>query len=174
MDGFYQRLGPKKSHKIRLAVMDMWKALCTSTLKPGHVPKAAILFDRFHILRHLGEALDKVRTSEYVRLSGQDRAYSKGQKYTVLSHRENLTLNGRKALKKLLIANTRPNTAYPLKESFGQLWDDERKGWARRFFDYWKTSLKRRRLGLYEAVAKMIERHWDGIAACCKPEHRWL
>lgn len=64
MDGFYQWLGPKKSHKIRLAVMDMWKAFRTSTLKPDHAPKAAILFDTFHILRHLGAALDQVRKSE--------------------------------------------------------------------------------------------------------------
>ena len=94
MDGFYQWLGPKKSRKIRLAVMDMWKAFRTSTLKPDHAPKAAILFDKFHILRHLGEALDTVRKSEYARLSGEDRRFIKGHKYALLSHRENLTLDG--------------------------------------------------------------------------------
>ncbi|MGH9623907.1 MAG: transposase, partial [Bryobacteraceae bacterium] len=57
-----------------------------------NAPQAAILFDKFHIIRHLGEALDKVRKSEYYRLSGRDRRYIKGQKYTLLSHRENLTL----------------------------------------------------------------------------------
>ena len=172
MDGFYRWLGPKKNRKIRLAVMDMWKAFRTSTLQPDHAPKAAILFDKFHVLRHLGEALDKVRKSEYARLSGQERAYIKGQKYTLLSHRENLTLDGRKALKKLLRANKRLNTAYLLKESFGQLWDYEKEGWARRFFDNWKASLKWQRLVPYEEFAAMIERHWDGIAAYCKPENK--
>jgi hypothetical protein len=38
-------------------------------------------------------------------------------------------------LKALLAANKRLNTAYLLKESFGQLWSYEREGWARRFFD---------------------------------------
>lgn len=113
-----------------------------------------------------------MRKSEYARLSGQERAYITGQKYTLLSHRENLALDGRKALKKLLSANTRLHTAYLLKESFGQLWDYERDGWARRFFDNWKTSLKWQRLGPYEAFAKMIKRHWDGIAAYCKPENK--
>ena len=49
-------------------------------------------------MRHLNEALDKVRKSEYARLTGKDRKFIKGQKYTLLSHRENLTTDGRKAL----------------------------------------------------------------------------
>ena len=57
-----------------------------------HAPQAAILFDKFHVMRHLGEALDKVRKSEYARLGGKDRRFIKGQKYTLLSRRENLTL----------------------------------------------------------------------------------
>lgn len=38
--------------------------------------QAAILFDKLHIMRHLREALDKVRKSEYARLSGKDRCPS--------------------------------------------------------------------------------------------------
>jgi transposase len=53
----------------------------------------------------------------------------------LLSRRENLTLDGKRALKTLLAANKRLNTAYLLKESFGQLWSYEREGWARRFFE---------------------------------------
>ncbi len=64
LDGFSQGLGPKKSHKIRLAVIDMWLAFRTSTLQPEHAPQAAILFDTFHVMRHLGEALDTVRKRE--------------------------------------------------------------------------------------------------------------
>ena len=87
MDQFYQWLGPKKSKRIRLAVMDMWKPFKNSTLKPEHAPQAKILFDKFHVMRHLGEALDKVRKSEYARLTGKGRSFIKGQKYTLLSHR---------------------------------------------------------------------------------------
>ncbi|MCA9419477.1 MAG: ISL3 family transposase [Nitrospira sp.] len=172
MDQFYQWLGPKKRKRIRLAVMDMWKAFRTSTLKSDHAPRAAILFDKFHILRHLGEARDKVRKSEYARLTGQARAYSKVQKYTLLSHRQNLTLDGRKALKQLLLANKRLNTAYLLKESLGQLWDYQKEGWARKYFENWKASLKCQRLAPYEAFAEMIDRHWDGIAAYCRAENK--
>ena len=72
------------------------------------------------MIRHLGDALDKVRKMEYARLSGKDRSYIKGQKDTLLSNRQNLTLDGQKSLKKLLKANKRLNAAYLLKESFGQ------------------------------------------------------
>jgi transposase len=172
MDLFYAWLGPVKSKGIRLAVMDMWKAFRNSTLKPDHAPHASILFDKFHVMRHLGEALDKIRKSEYARLAGKDRRFIKGQKYTLLSHRENLTLDGRRALKKLLAASRRLNTAYLLKESFGQLWDYRREAWARRFFENWKAALRWQRLEPYEKFARMIERHWDGIAAYCRPENK--
>jgi transposase len=170
LDMFYNSLGSKKSKKIELAVMDMWKAFEKSTKK--NVPQTAILYDKFHVMRHLGDALDKIRKIEYARLPGKDRSYIKGQKYTLLSNRENLSLDGRKALKKLLGANKRLNTAYVLRESFGQLWSYQTEGWARRFFDNWKESLKWQRLEPYEKFAAMIERHWDGIAAYSKPEHK--
>ena len=153
-----------------MAVMDMWKPFRNVTNE--RAPQAAILFDKFHVMRHLGKALDEVRKSEYRRLSGQDRSYIKGQKYTLLSHRENLTPAGRQNLRKLLAANKRLNTAYLLKESFGQLWDYRREPWARRFFENWRAALKWQRLKPYEKFADMIDRHWDGIAAYCRPENK--
>jgi len=170
MSQFYTWLGERKSSRLRLAVMDMWKPFRLAT--QAQAPQAAVLFDKFHVMRHLGEAVDEVRKSEYRRLADRDRRYIKGQKYTLLSRRENLTLAGRKALKTLLAANKRLNTAYLLKESFGQLWSYEREGWARRFFDNWRSSLKWQRLKPYEKFAAMIDRHWDGIAAYCRPENK--
>lgn len=170
MSQFYQWLGARKSQGVRLAVMDMWKPFRTATER--HAPAAAILFDKFHVMRHLGQALDTVRKSEYARLSGRQRRFIKGQKYTLLSNRANLTVEGRQALKTLLAANKRLHTAYLLKESFGQLWSYEREGWARRFFENWRAALKWQRLKPYEKFAEMIDRHWDGIAAYCKPENK--
>jgi len=172
MDEFFKSLGPSVSKSIRLAVMDMWKPFRTSTLKAEHAPQARILFDKFHVVRHLGDALDQVRKSEYKRLTGTGRRFIKGQKYTLLSRRENLTHQGRQSLKLLLKANKRLNTAYLLKESFVQLWDYQTEGWARRFFENWRDALKWQRLKPYEKFAKMIDRHWDGIAAYCKPENK--
>jgi len=170
MDLFFQEWGESKTRKIRLAVMDMWKPFRKSTLK--NRPDTAILFDKFHVMKHLGDALDKVRKSEYGRLSGEERTYIKGQKFTLLSRKANLSLDGKRSLKKLLKANQRLSKAYLLKETFGQLWSYDREGWARKFFDNWKASLKWQRLPSFEKFAAMIEKHWDGIVAYCRPENK--
>lgn len=170
LDRFYQWLGSKKSQKIELAVMDMWKAFRNSTAK--NAPQAGILFDKFHVMRHLNEALDKVRKREYARLTGRSREYIKGQKYMLLSRWEHLNSDGRESLKKLLKANKRLHTAYLLKESFGQLWGYKREGWARRFFENWRCALKWQRLKPYGEFAEMIDRHWNGIAAFCQLENK--
>ena len=164
MDAFYEWLGPKKSRKIKLAVMDMWRPFATSLRKEGHAPGAVILFDKFHVMRHLGDALDEVRRSEYHRLSGKDRSFIKGQRYTLLSNRENLTQEGRESLKKLLAANKRLQVAYLLKESFDRLWTYKSEAWMRKFFDNWKDSLKWQRLDPFVKFAAMVERNWNGLA----------
>ena len=170
MGAFYEWLTERKSRGIELAVMDMWKPFRDATR--SHAPQAAILFDKFHIMRHLGEALDKVRKSEYARVSGKDRRFIKGQKYTLLSRGENLTLEGRLALKKLLAVNKRLNTAYLLKESFGQLFSYQNATWARRFFSNWCASLRWQRLKPFQKFAQLIERHWSGIAAYCEASNK--
>ena len=170
MDQFFAWLGPKKSARIELAVMDMWRPFRTSA--QSNVPGVRIVFDKFHIMRHLGDALDEVRRSEYRRLAGKDRSYINGSRYVLLSNRENLSLDGRRALQKLLSANKRLNTAYLLKESFGQLWEYRTERGARAFFERWQDSLKWQRLEPYRKFAAMIERHWDGIASYCDPENK--
>jgi len=170
MDQFYAFLGEETAKEIRLAVMDMWKPFRKST--KAKAPQAAILFDKFHVIRHLGEALDKIRKSEYKRVTGAKKKFIKGQKYVLLSHKENLTAESKRSLKLLLKANKRLHTAYLLKESFDQLWDYNTEGWARRFFENWKAQLKWQRLKPFEKFAAMVERHWDGIAAYCEPENK--
>jgi transposase len=172
LDAFYAWLGPEKSKEIRLAVMDMWKAFRSSTRKPQNAPQATILYDKFHVLRHLHEALDKVRKREYGRLSGPGRRFIKGQRFALLSRWRNLTLSGKRGLRLLFNANKRLYTAYLLKESFEQLWDYEVAGWARRFFENWRDSLRWQRLKPYEKFAAMIEAHWDGIVAHCPLENK--
>jgi transposase len=176
----------RKGHSYRIVVSDLLRkrpiwfggadrseaSMATFYETLGARKSAAILFDKFHVMRHLGDALDTVRKAEYARLSGKDRSYIKGQKYTLLSSRENLSLDGRDALARLLAANKRLNTAYLLKERFGQLWDYRSEAWARKFFEQWKSSLRWQRLPSFVKFAEMIERHWDGIAAYCRPENK--
>lgn len=170
MKEFYDWIGVEKCKKIRLAVMDMWKAFENAAQK--HIRQSAILYDKFHVMRHLNEALDKIRKEEYARLSGEERSFIKGQKYNLLSRKEHLELPAKRSLKLLLSKNKRLYTAYILKESFEQLWEYTYEGSARKFFDNWKESLKWQRLKPYKEFVGLIDRHWDGIAAYCRPENK--
>ena len=167
---FFAQVGEKKRRGIRLAVMDMWKPFENATTV--HAPQAGRLYDKFHALRHLGEAMDHVRRSEYARLTGEGRTFVKGQRYTLLAHRANLTLAGKRSLRILLKANKRLNTAYLLKEAFGQLWEYRRETWARKFFDNWCAALEGQGLVPFEQFATMIDKHWEGIAAYWRPENK--
>jgi transposase len=170
MDLFYASIPLEKREKIRLVVMDMWKAFRNSAARM--VPNARIVFDKFHILRHLGTAIDKVRKSEYYRLQGENRRYIKGQKYTLLTNRENLTQEGRASLELLFKVNRRLNKAYLLKEQFGQLWDYNQPKEARDFFLKWKSALRWQRLPSYVKFAELITRHWDGIVSYCELDNK--
>ena len=167
---FYDAMGKERCGAIERAVMDMWKPFRKGTLK--NVPDAQIVYDKFHVMRHLSDALDQVRRSEYKRANEKERRFIKGQRYTLLSHKSNLDLEGRRALNMLLKANKRLNTAYMLKESFGQLWDYNNPTWARKFFESWKSQLRWQRLKPFEKFAAMIERHWEGIVSYCHPDHK--
>ena len=167
---FYDAMGKERCGAIERAVMDMWKPFRKGTLK--NVPDAQIVYGKFHVMRHLSDALDQVRRSEYKRANEKERRFIKGQRYTLLSHKSNLDLEGRRALNMLLKANKRLNTAYMLKESFGQLWDYNNPTWARKFFESWKSQLRWQRLKPFEKFAAMIERHWEGIVSYCHPDHK--
>lgn len=167
---FFDAMGTERCAPIEVAVMDMWKPFRKATLKAA--PKAQIVYDKFHIIRHLADALDQVRRNEYKRVNEKERRFIKGQRYTLLSHKANLDIEGRRALRMLLKANKRLNKAYLLKESFGQLWDYTNPTWARKFFENWKSQLRWQRLKPFEQFAAMIELHWDGIVSYCHPDHK--
>ena len=167
---FFNAMGPERCKTIELAVMDMWKPFRKAML--SNAPNAQIVYDKFHIMRHLADALDQVRRSEYKRVNEKDRRFIKGQRYTLLSHKSNLNMKGRKTLEMLLKANKRLHKAYLLKESFGQLWDYSNSTWARKFFENWKTQLRWQRLPSFEKFAALIEKHWDGIISYCYPDHK--
>ena len=166
---FFAARGANKTARIEIAAMDRWKPFRNSLVK--NAPQARVIFDTFHIVRHLGDALDEVRRREYRRLAAKDRACIKGPRDTLLSHREHRSLDGRRSLAKLLKANKRRHTAYLLKESFSQLWSYQTEGGARAFFARWRQSLTWQRLTPYETFAAMIARHGVGIASYSHPEN---
>jgi transposase len=85
MHQFYDWLGETKARGIRLVVMDMWRPF--RNVARERVPNADILYDKFHVMKQLHEALDQVRKSEYARLQGEQRRYIKGQSATRVAAR---------------------------------------------------------------------------------------
>ena len=170
MDVFYKELGDKQCENIKIAVMDMWKPFRNSL--NDNAPQSQIIYDKFHVIGHLNNALDKVRRIEYKRASEKDRKFIKGQRYTLLSKEANLNFKGQESLNLLLKANKRLNKAYILKESFGQLWDYDDPIKARQFLDNWKSQLRWSRIKPYKDFIDLIERHWNGIVSYCHPNHK--
>ena len=146
----------RKGHTYRIVVSDL---LRRRPIWFGGADRSEASMDEF--FTGLG-----AKKNAWIRLAVMDMTY------TLLAHRENLTLEGKKSLTLLLTANKRLHTAYLLKESFGQLWNYHREAWARRFFENWRASLKWQRRKPFERFAAMIERHWEGIAAYCQPENK--
>ena len=75
LDAFYDGLGTEACAGLEAVVMDMWAPYIASTRE--HVPEAErkIVFDKFHVAKHLGEAVDQVRRQENreLRAEGDER-----------------------------------------------------------------------------------------------------
>ena len=63
-------MGKRRCQTLRVVCMDMWAPY--AALVREHAAHAQILFDRFHIVKHLNEAVEEVRRSEMCRLSRAD------------------------------------------------------------------------------------------------------
>jgi len=74
MQLFFDTMGLERCKTIELAVMDMWKPFRKVTL--SRAPNAQIIYDKFHIMKHLADALDQVRRSEYKRVHEKERCQS--------------------------------------------------------------------------------------------------
>jgi transposase len=82
-----------------------------------------LVFDEFHIVRHLMEALDEVRKEEARRLKVKGAELLKDTKYMWLKKFWNLTENQRIRLSDSEKVNLKTHQAYPLKEAFRRFWD---------------------------------------------------
>lgn len=162
---FWEWFGKRRAKKILFAVMDMWKRFQRSFKE--HCHSVQIIYDKFHIVRHLLNALNEVRKEEFRKAGEGMRGLLCGKKFILLSRMENLKGDAKAALKYLLKVNRRLYKAYLLKESFGQLWSYTSRTWAMKFWDKWKEQLKWSRLEPYKKFAKMMDNHMDGILSYC-------
>jgi transposase len=162
---FWRWFGKDRARKITHGVMDMAKGFINSFR--ANCPTIKIIYDKFHIMRHLLNALNEVRKAEFRKAAKKARGQLSGKKFILLKRMSNLRGEARKTLKELLRVNRRIYKAHLLKESFGQLWSYIYKGAARRFWEDWKEQLKWQRLEPYKRFAKMIDNHIEGILGYC-------
>ena len=162
---FWRWFGVERAKLVTHAVMDMWKPYRNSF--KAHCLGVKIIYDKFHIIRHLLDALNKVRRAELAKAAGRFKGLLAGKKFILLARKAHVRGKAREALNDLLGASRKLLKAHLLKESFNHLWSYKSKTCARRFFDAWVDQLKWSRLKPYHKFARMVEAHFDGILACC-------
>ena len=158
---FTEEMGRRRCGTLQVVCMDMWSAY--AKLVREYAPQAQILFDRFHIVKHLQEAVDKVRSSEMRRLSGQQKATFKKTRWLLLKNPWNLTNDQKERLSTLVRWNTPIVRAYYLKESFQLFWDYRQPKRAEEHLHKWMNSAMRSRLEPFKKFVRMLRSHLDGI-----------
>jgi transposase len=163
LDAYYGSLSKKQLRGIQAVAMDMWEPFIASTV--AHVPegKAKIVFDRFHIMKHMTEAVDKVRKQEHRLLQEQGDDSLKGTKYLWLFSEENLPEDWDEWLARLQALHLKTGRAWALKEALRDLWGYQRKGWALRHWKHWYFWATHSRLEPVVKVARMIHGHLDNV-----------
>jgi transposase len=138
-------------------------AVCQSTR--AHLPGASdkIVFDKFHVVKHRHDAVDKVRRGEHrlLRRGGDDRLA--GSKYLWLRRPEHMTEAQRAAFRALRREDLQVGRACALKERFRTFWEYRYLGAARTFFSRWFWRATHSRLKPMAAVAKLIQRHLPNL-----------
>jgi len=158
---FTQELGGRRCSTLQVVCMDMWAAYVN--LVREHAPQAQILFDRFHTVKHLQEAVDEVRRSEMRRLTGQEKATFKSTRWLLLKNPWNLTSEQKERLSTLVRWNSPIVRAYYLKESFQLFWEYKQQKRAQDLLSKWMNSAMRSRLEPFRKFVRMVRSHLDGI-----------
>lgn len=146
---------------IEAAAIDMWPAFIKAV--GAKLPDADIVFDRFHISKHLNEAVDKVRRSEHKTLLAEGRNDLSGSKYSWLKSDENLTETQRSVLETLCAKNLKTSRAWAIKECFNEYWMSRNAAFAEEVFKDWYSWAIRSRLEPVKKVARMIKKHLYGL-----------
>jgi len=163
---FTEWLLPRRRRSVRAVCVDMWEPYLQSLRE--HLPKAAIVFDKFHVMKHVNAAVDETRRAEFFRQRGHLRAIMRGKRWLLLTRWRNLTRQKRGLLNEAFALNRRLFKAYYLKEQIERLWSYTYEGAARRFFEAWVRSLRWQRLPAFKKLAGTLTRHFEGILAYCR------
>jgi len=163
LDEFFQGMTPEQKAGIEAVAMDMWEPYIQATR--ARVPEAAekIVFDRFHIMGHIGKAVDTVRKHEHRALMASGDETLKGSKYLWLYSQENVPAQRREEFAALKRQELKVGRAWAIKEALRCLWHYvyPASGW--KFWKRWYFWATHSRLEPIRKAAETIRRHIDNI-----------
>lgn len=164
VEGFYESLTPTQLEAIEVVAMDMAGPYISATR--DHVPDAddKIAFDRFHVAKLLGDAVDKVRRDEHRAFMKDGDWTLKGSKYLWLKNPENLDAavadSTFEILKGMALKTAR---AWAIKEHARFLWHYVSRAWAKRAWTKWIGWAMRSKLEPIKKAARTIRKRLRGI-----------
>ncbi len=163
LKAWYESLSEEQQEAIESVSMDMWPAFINATLESLPGAKDKIAFDKFHVAKYLGEAVDKVRRQEHKALMTEGYENLKGSKYDWLYNPENMTRRQKLRFKALRDSTLKTARAWAIKEFAMSLWHYVSKTWARKGWERWLSWAVRSRLEPIKKVARTIKEHLWGI-----------
>jgi transposase len=160
---YYEGLSKKARERIRTVSMDMSAAYISATLEC--IPAAAdkICFDKFHVMKLLGDAVDKTRRSEHRALLSEGDESLKRTKYLWLTGRENLDRDAYARLADARHAAVKTAKAWEIKEFARSLWHYTTSTWAQKAWKQLTNWTDRCRLPHVKKAGQTIKNHIDGI-----------
>lgn len=165
--GYYASLTPTQLQGIEAVAMDMWEPFVQATLAALPAAEQKIVFDRFHIMKQMNEAVNKVRLSEHRQLSDAGDGTLKGTKHWWLWAEENVPEKVAENFASLRDQNLKTARAWTLKEMLRNLWHYGTAVWAGKFFDRWYSWAIRSRLNPVKKVASMLKSRISNVVSYC-------
>lgn len=160
-DLLWKTLPEQQRSKVKAVAMDMWPAFIASATK--NAPSASIVFDRFHVSKHLNDAVDQVRRQENKSLKEQGETTLTGTKQLWLFNPENLSFNRLMQFTALKEQALRTGRAWAMKEQFRTFWNCFSRVTAAGFFEQWHEWASKSKMAPMVAKAKMLKRYLPGL-----------
>ncbi len=154
--GCYLASHEVKPQQIAEISMDMSPAFIAGAAKT--FPKAKITFDRFHVVKLLNEAMDKLR-----QLEQKECKLLKGHKYIFLRNWENLSDKRRLTLGRLTDMYPTIGDGYRLKVLFNEIWQLPSRESAEAHLKDWMQEVEKAAIQPFMQFAKTVKAHWSGI-----------
>lgn len=163
LEAYYADLDEVERMAIESVSMDMWPAFIHATRAALPDADTKIAFDKFHVAKYLGDAVDKVRRAEHKALRAQGREDLMRSKYLWLRNPGNMPREQWRAFKTLRESVLKTARAWAIKECAMGLWDYVSRTWAEKGWRRWLGWAVRCRLEPVRKVARTIKEHLWGI-----------